>query len=91
MKSILKYTLCAGVIFSITNTTIAQEITNEEKLQTTIKVPQLIGNLDLMYVEAVDKIQLEKDIIKELNNEISPYSANQDTKLISNIYTNPKN
>jgi C-terminal processing protease CtpA/Prc len=86
MKSILKYTICAGVMLSYSNATIAQEISNEEKLQTTIKVPQLIGNLELMYVEAVDKKQLESDLIKGLHNGLSPYSVYQDAKTVSAIY-----
>lgn len=90
MKSILKYTLFAGVIFSYTNTTIAQEISNEEKLQTTIKVPQLIGNLELMYVESVDKKKLERDLIKGMHNGLSPYSVYQDSKTISSIYPDHK-
>lgn len=86
MKSILKYTIFAGVIFSYSNVAIAQGISNEEKLQTTIKVPQLIGNLELMYVEQVDKQKLESDIIKGMHNGLNPYSVYQDTKTVSKLY-----
>ncbi len=88
MKSILKYTICASIIFSYSHSAQAQEISNEEKLQTTIKVPQLLGNLELMYVESVDKKELEKDLIKGMHNGMNPYSVYQDAKTVASIYPN---
>jgi carboxyl-terminal processing protease len=88
MKILLKYTLCAGVFLSLNLNAVAQNISDEEKLQTTIKVPQLIGNLELMYVEQVDRFKLERDLIKGMQNGISPYSVYQDAALIKKINPN---
>ena len=59
-----------GSLFAQTST--------EEKLQTTLKVPQLLANIELMYVEEVNRTELEANLVKGLYNGISPFSIYQD-------------
>ncbi|MCB9196475.1 MAG: PDZ domain-containing protein [Flavobacteriales bacterium] len=75
-----------GVYF----TSIAQVTSDEEKLQTTLKVPQLIANIELMYVEAVDKNELERNLVRGLYNGISPFSVYQDEAIIKSTISNYK-
>lgn len=85
----LKYTLIAvGLLITLTPS--AQTISDEEKLQTTLKVPQLLANIELMYVDEVDKSELERQLVKGLYNGISPFSLYQDQKVIKKIYPNHK-
>ncbi len=62
------------------------QTSDEERLQTTLKIPQLLANIDLMYVEEVDKTKLETDLVSGLYNGIRPFSIYQDTKVIKAIY-----
>ncbi len=89
MKKTIKYILSAVALIAFTQTHTAQRVSDEERLQTTIKVPQLLSNLELMYVYAVDKQELERDIVKGLQNGLSPFSPYHDAKKIKAI--NPNN
>jgi len=68
----------------------AQEISIEEQLQTTIKVPKLIDRLEMMYVEKVDRNELEINLIKGMYNRISPFTIYQPTGKIEKAYPNHK-
>lgn len=85
MRNTIKYIVSAVVLLAFTHTISAQKITDEERLQTTIKIPQLLSNLELMYVYAVDKQELERDIVKGLQNGLSPFSPYHDSKIIKKI------
>ncbi|MCB9187773.1 MAG: PDZ domain-containing protein [Flavobacteriales bacterium] len=87
MKIISKYTITSLIaLLFIGQPLIGQETSEEEKLQTTLKVPQLLANIDLMYVEEVNKKELEMNLVKGLYNGVRPFSIYQDSKVIKTIY-----
>jgi C-terminal processing protease CtpA/Prc len=62
----------------------------KEDYQTTIKIPELINSIYNMYVEDVDKLTLERNIVKGMNNGISPYSEYQSESIVKSILPNHK-
>jgi carboxyl-terminal processing protease len=90
MKIRFKHTLSIFTLLLGSHLSFGQAYTpvtgDEEKLQTTLKVPQLLANIDLMYVEEVDKDALERDLVKGLYNGIKPFSIYQDADVIKAIY-----
>ena len=49
--------------------------TESETFTTTYKVNELMGLIDRMYVEDVDREQLELDFIRGMHNNLSPFQA----------------
>lgn len=89
MKFSIKYIVLYLVVpMFIGQVAIGQLTSEEEKLQTTLKVPQLLANIDLMYVEEVDKSLLEAILVKGLYNGVKPFSIYQDENVIKSIYPN---
>lgn len=62
----------------------------KEDYQTTIKIPELINSIYNMYVEDVDKLILERNIVRGMNNGISPYSEYQSESIVKSILPNHK-
>lgn len=91
MKISIKHIFNTLLLLFVIQVGFSQTTSDEEKLQTTLKVPQLLANIDLMYVEAVDKKELERNLVKGLYNGMKPFSIYQDEKLISAIYPDHKN
>lgn len=91
MKFINKYTFSTLLFLSVSALANAQGTSDEEKLQTTIKVPQLLANIDLMYVEEVDKKELEMNLVNGLYNGIRPFSIYQDAAAITTVYPEHQN
>lgn len=92
MKISFKHTFYALLLFLfISQVGNSQSTSDEEKLQTTLKIPQLLANIDLMYVEEVDKQQLEMNLVKGLYNGIKPFSIYQDLKIIQAVYPDHEN
>lgn len=92
MKISFKHIFSTLFLFSfMTQVGFTQSTSDEEKLQTTLKVPQLLANIDLMYVEAVDKKELERNLVKGLYNGIKPFSIYEDDKVISAVFPDHKN
>lgn len=86
MKFTFKYTISLILLLTFGQLTFGQETSAQEKLQTTLKVPQLLANIDLMYVEDVDKKELERNLVSGLYNGIRPFSIYQDSKIVQSVY-----
>lgn len=87
MNIFSKYTFSTLIaILFIGQPFFGQGISEEEKLQTTLKIPQLLANIDLMYVEEVDKAELETNLVKGLYNGVRPFSIYQDMEIIKSVY-----
>ena len=86
INSIYIYPLLVCLSFTGVSQLMAQKPSFEEQKQTTIKIPKLISNLETMYVENVDKKELEVNILKGMFNRISPFTLYQNTEKVSKVF-----
>ncbi|MFT7157644.1 MAG: carboxyl-terminal processing protease [Parvicella sp.] len=86
INSIYIYPLLVCLSFTGVSQVLAQEPSFEEQKQTTIKIPKLISNLETMYVEDVDKKELEVNILKGMFNRISPFTLYQNSETVSKVF-----
>lgn len=85
LSSSLILTLFGFSLFS--NVVISQ---TREDYQTTIKIPELINSIYNMYVENVDKSTLERNIVRGMNNGITPYCEYQLENKVKTIFPTHK-
>jgi len=63
------------ILIALTVVSSSSGQTTSETFTTTYKVKELIGLIDRMYVEAVDREKLELDFIRGMHNRLSPFQA----------------
>ena len=70
------------IIIASTALTSSLAQSDSETFTTTYKVNELMGLIDRMYVEDVDREQLELDFIRGMHNNLSPFQAYHENSLL---------
>ena len=68
------------IVFTALSSSLAQ--IESETYTTTYKVNVLMGLIERMYVEDVDREQMELDFIRGMHNSLSPFQAYQKDSLL---------
>jgi carboxyl-terminal processing protease len=58
---------------------------SKDDMQTIYKIPELLNSISMMYVEEVDKMKLERDIVKGMHNGLSPFSEYHKAETIKKV------